>query len=132
MVMQERAEFYVKSSQWDKAASYFAKSGLKFEDVTIKLLAACDGNSSKATDHSIDHSTLKLTNMDSPKYFNPIKVYLMETLQNLPVTSKSQRTMLCIWICEILLHQLQAANLNRDLLEKEVTAEFQSFIRTNR
>lgn len=130
--MQERAEYYVKSSQWDKAAGYFAKSGLKFEDVAIKLLVACDGNSMKGNDTSVDYSTLKLTNINSAKYLNPIKVYLLETLQNLPPTSKSQKTMLCIWVCEIILHQLQASHLNKDLLEKEITAEFQAFIRGNR
>lgn len=130
--MQARAEFYVKSSQWDKAATYFAKSGLKFEDVAIKLLLACDSNNQKAMDTSIDYSTLRMIDMNNVKDLNYLKVFLVETLQNLPLSSKSQRTMLCIWICEIMLHQLQVANLNKELIEKEMIAEFQAFVRNNR
>ena len=41
-----------------------------------------------------------------------LRLYLSEILQKLPSSAKSQRTMICTWLCEILLHQIAKAPLN--------------------
>jgi hypothetical protein len=42
---------------------------------------------------------------------NPLRVYLTEMLKVLPNSSKSQRTMVCTWLCELYLHMISVSQL---------------------
>lgn len=71
----------------------------------------------------------------------PLRLYVLEILKALPAPMKSQKTMLAIWLVEIYLHQIAAAEnyeslglynspqtaptLRRD----EITSDFQRFLR---
>jgi hypothetical protein len=89
-------------------------------------------------------------------------VYLSEVLKTLPLGAKSQRTMLCTWLCELFLHQISVAAIstttsivvpvvakdvrnNKALAsqqtttsssvsqsEGELTAQFKDFLRANK
>jgi hypothetical protein len=41
----------------------------------------------------------------------PLKVFLLQVLRSLPSGAKMQRTMLCTWLCDLYLHQINLARL---------------------
>ena len=134
-VLRAQAEFYLSRGLADKAALYFARSGAPFEEVVLRLLG---GGSKKKT----------LAAKDGPE-LGSLRVYLQEELKIIPANAKSQRTMICTWLCEIFLHQIAnasfagseadddkgvAASRQPDgrLSEGELLAQFKDFIRGNR
>ena len=120
-VLRAQAEFNLSKGQSEKAALYFARSGAPFEEAVLRLLAT-----------SSPKSSIPLATTDGPE-LSALRVFLQEELKILPVTAKSQRTMICTWLCEIFLHQIASASFsgsaggNGDLL-----AQFKDFIRSNR
>lgn len=133
-VMLSRAEFCVSAKQWEKAASYFARSGVSFEEVALRL---CTVDSS-AVDSGVRMDAVydtKICLRNSGRDLNPLRVFLLEVLKALPTSCKSQRTMVCVWIMEIFLHQIAASGLNGKTeqdLSAQRTAECIEFIRANR
>lgn len=167
LVHRTRAEFYYTAGRLDKAAGYFAKSGLQFEDVTMRLLvdwksaweqhassvgvSGASANSPMAgPSHKTGASTsggsanaeaLSLVWWKEVDAATPLRLYVLEILKALPAPMKSQKTMLAIWLVEIYLHQIAAAEnyeslglynspqtaptLRRD----EITSDFQRFLR---
>jgi hypothetical protein len=126
-VLRAQADFYLSKGQADKAALYFARSGAPFEEVILRLLK------STSTKRVVgDTSPPYLAVTDSPE-LNSLRIYLQEELKVLPQNSKSHRTMLCTWLCEIFLHQIASTSYagsnggNGDVLE-----HFKDFIRSNR
>jgi hypothetical protein len=65
------------------------------------LLFAAEGGSS---------SKLCLATTDGPE-LSSLRVYLQEKLRLLAASAKSQRTMICTWLCEIFLHQISMMRL---------------------
>lgn len=47
-----------------------------------------------------------LNNIIDDNRLRTLRFYLIELLGKIPKTSKSQRTMLCTWLVEIILHQI--------------------------
>jgi hypothetical protein len=133
-VMLSRAEFNVSIKQWEKAATYFARSGLPFEEVALKLSSVdCTANdSSIKLDASFEYG-ISLRN--SGRDLNALRIFLLEVLKALPASSKSQRTMVCVWLLEIFMHQITSSSLNGKVeqeLATQRTAECVEFIRANR
>lgn len=136
-IMRAQAEFNMTApgaGRRDKAAVCFAKSGLAFDEVVLKLIncsgsfnrsssisatAAADSDTNRRGGTSTSSVTAASTLEDlrglvltGGAELTPLRVYLSETLKTLPMGAKSQRTMLCTWLCEIFLHQIAAAGIN--------------------
>lgn len=141
-VTKARADFYFKEKKFEKAAVYYAHCGMSFEEATLKLLGT---NASLAVSEKTP-----IENNDSQPNFNkfiwlsrevnlsPVRIYLLELLKLLPTTSKSQRTIVCTWLCEIYLHQITDDSLEAER-ERVVSSsqqllftEFSQFLRANR
>lgn len=61
---------------------------------------------------------------------SPLKLYLLEKLQALPVNDKTQRTILCLWIVEIFLSEMTELELLDDGPEatREMELEMGNFL----
>jgi hypothetical protein len=185
LVHRTRAEFYYSTGALDKAAGFFAKSGLQFEDVTIRLLvdwksqwqqqaaavmshhgtasgaalvSPSSSSSSAATNTGATtaaatsgggsgaNEALSLIWWKEVDAATPLRLYVLEILKALPMHMKSQKTMLAIWLVEIYLHQIAAAenyeslgvhyaststsSSNGPILRRdEITNDFQRFLR---
>lgn len=119
-IMQTRAEFLLARGEVEKAGAYFARSEVPFEDAVLRLMSnvgAIDYERGKAvaphlrTAESFAASNLRLATTDGPE-LTALRVYLQEKLRLLSVSAKSQRTMICTWLCEIFLHQMSMIRLN--------------------
>jgi hypothetical protein len=80
----------------------------------------------------------KIELTDGPELF-AVRVYLQEQLSSLSSTSKSQRTMLCTWLCEVFLHQITCAglrigtkNIVNSPTQAQLISQFKDFLRSNR
>jgi vacuolar protein sorting-associated protein 18 len=118
----------------DKAATHFAVTSLPFDEVVIMLLSATKNpinlskkkqnkkspyyqrpppssslsSSSNAAFHiqpDVDISELDLYLADEGT-ISALRIYLQEKLRMLHVSSKSQRTMIATWLCEIYIHMI--------------------------
>lgn len=107
-VLRAQAEFYLSRGLANKAALYFARAGAPFEEVVLRLLGGGSKNKSLAA-------------KDGPE-LGSLRVYLQEELKILPANAKSQRTMICTWLCEIFLHQIANASFAGSGLEDKGTA----------
>lgn len=139
-VMLSRAEFSMENNQLEKAAVFFARSGMPFEDVVLRLLKTnrVSNDATKAISNVASNSIssilcIPLDNCGTD--LNPLRLFLTEVLRSLPSSSKSQRTMICTWISEIYLHQITAAAIqgpSKEQVERQRVQEFMDFVRTNR
>lgn len=131
-IMRAQAEFLMASGgRRERAAACFAKSGLSFDEVVLRLInctgsfnkpptlpsasTVSGGSSSAAVVSSGSLSTLEDLRgliLSGGADLTPLRIYLAESLKTLPNAAKSQRTMLCTWLCEIYLHQISAAAIN--------------------
>lgn len=132
-IMRAQADFNMTvpgAGRREKAAVCFAKSGLAFDEVVLKLIncsgsfnrsstAAGDSDNNRKGGTSNSSVTAASTLEDlrglvltGGAELTPLRVYLAETLKTLPISAKSQRTMLCTWLCEIYLHQIAAAGIS--------------------
>lgn len=119
MVLSQ-AEFYYNGGEHIKAARLFARSGLSFDAVVLRLLnldldLGSRGNQMPASktvgdDELLVESVRDKITVTGGVQLSPLRVFLLETLKVLPASSKSQRTMLCTWLCEIFLHQIEIAD----------------------
>ncbi len=133
-VMLSRAEFNVATKQWEKAATYFAKSGVAFEEVALRL-ATLDSASTECNLHLDAPYDSKICLRNSGRDLNALRVFLLEVLKALATSAKSQRAMVCVWILELFLHQITSCALNgkaEQELAARRTAECIEFIRANR
>lgn len=83
---------------------------------------------------NVSTSALNLNWWKDVNAATPLRVYLLESLKTLPMSMKSQKTMLSTWLCEIYLHQLSVAenidNSNLGAVQREeLTGDFQRFLR---
>ncbi len=125
--MRAQAEFSMSSGRPEKAAVCFAKSGLSFDDVVLRLIncvdeaagsdgangsgpvpSAASGGNGSLSSRSEDLRGFILT---GGAELTPLRVYLSEVLKTLPLGAKSQRTMLCTWLCEVFLHQISVPTI---------------------
>jgi len=109
-VMKARGEFALKSGNIEQAAAYFARSGAAFENVVLRLLS----RGSTAASSSTNPTEVKAFNVTVGPELSALRIYLMEEIELLPAGSKSQRTMICTWLCEIFLHEITMAGLTRN------------------
>jgi len=126
-VMKSRAEFCITQNNWDKAASCFSHCGLSVDEVILKLLNVFDTVSferEKCSNKVFSSDVIWLTALEK---LTAIKIYLFEILKVIPTAAKSQRAMICIWLCEMYLHQLTSLG-NSAQIEDEI----RSFMRTHR
>jgi hypothetical protein len=138
-VTRSRAEFYFKEQKYEKAALYFGQSGLNFEEVVLRLLSVNESLAAllqplQAKKDSAGNA-LKFVWLSHNLDLSPIRIYLLEVLKSLPPGSKSQRTLLCTWLCEIYLYQINkstASNESGKSTTIDVTPEFMSFLRLNK
>jgi hypothetical protein len=67
-----------------------------------------------------------------------LRIYLEEKIRILPVTAKSQRTMIAIWLLEVYLHQIVTlggslqATTSEALDSNPLVIQFKEFLRSNR
>ena len=122
-VLRAQAESNLTNGQCETAAFNFLRAGVPFDEVVLRILA---------TSISTSKSSAPLATTDGPE-MSALRVYLLELLRILPIGSKSQRTMVCTWLCDVFLHQIASASFsgsaggNGDLL-----SQFKDFIRTYR
>jgi len=122
-VLRAQAESNLINGHIETAACNFLRAGVPFEEIILRILA---------TPTSTSKSFPPLATTDGPE-MNALRVYLVEQLRILPIGSKSQRTMVCTWLCDVFLHQIASASFsgsaggNGDLL-----SQFKDFIRTYR
>jgi hypothetical protein len=84
-VLTAQADHYFNSNQSELAASTYAKTKThSFEQVTLKLLALGEKDA--------------------------VKRYLSDKLDHMRSTDRAQLTMVCSWLTEMYLHQLNAAS----------------------
>lgn len=110
-VHEAQAKLYLERGELKRAAQYFAKTPTPFEDVVLKLLQSSGKTAANAA-ASAEGSVRTLTAgfaVTSELELEALQVYLDERVRNLPAADKSQKTMLCTWLLEILLHRLEMA-----------------------
>lgn len=126
-IMQTRAEFLLAKGDGGKAATYFAKSDVAFEDAVLRIISNVGtisferGKGMKLhlrTAESFASSNLQLATTDGPE-LTALRIYLQEKLGLLSASAKSQRTMICTWLCEIFLHQMSMIRLSSKWAKKE-------------
>jgi hypothetical protein len=115
-----------------QAARVLMKAGFSFDEAILKLLGlsgqqyaqmfgpiasssdsnAGNNNSAGGAAQALVQSLAKQSSsfVNSPA-LTSVRVFLLECLQVLSQASKSQRTMLATWLCEIYLHQITCAAL---------------------
>lgn len=173
------ANFHMDKGAYDKAASCFARAGITFEDASLRILgiaspvqSAENGAYGGGGAEGMDDRGAKLADasaigdllanvVNGPKLF-ALRSYLTEALRALPLSAKSQRTMLCTWLCEVYLHQISCASISKGTAssassgavvgrgsagagagagastksggptEAELVAQFKEFLRTNK
>lgn len=111
------------------AAETFARSGLPFEEVALKLISSMKISATKEDKSQPISSAFCLSS--EPEDYDSLRIYMLELLKVLPTSAKSQRTMLATWITEIYLHSIYASNYVDDQ-KADVTNQLKAFLRTNR
>lgn len=126
-----QAEFYLQNGQLVKAASYFAKtSSHAFDEIVLVLLGLVPYVASTSfvtseykTEYNhtgmVNHALSQLNLIDHTAApdssgvveFHAARTYLEETLKGLPSSSKSQKTMIATWLCEIYLYLIHCASI---------------------
>ena len=144
-VHQAHAEYHLSKGRFDDAALHFAKSDLPFEDVVLMLVSDVMGSTKPLTNAGNNGgspvlSSLKLTDA---VHTAALCTYLTEKLRIIPQSSKSQRTMVCTWLSELLLQRISVASLKGTgsegqprgsviAEEEDLINQFKDFIRANR
>lgn len=142
-VTKARAEFYFKEQKYEKAAVYYAHSGLNFEEVTLKLISVNENLavmersplqpvSKSEIDPTTPQGSGKFLWLCNHVNVAPVRIYLIELLKLLPASSKSQRTILCTWVCEIYLHEITENALSAAKGRPDLTSEFNLFLKANK
>jgi len=79
---------------------------------------------------NLNKSSLPLT---SGTELTELRLYLEEILRDLPLTSKSQRTMICTWLCELYIHEISMHTLSKSFkYDPSIMNIFQEFLRMHR
>lgn len=67
--------------------------------------------------------------LSSEANLTSLRVYLQEKLRILPVGTKSQRTMIATWLCEVYLHLIATGG---GVADSKLLRQFKDFLRNNR
>lgn len=116
-VIRSHAVFLLKAGSHEKAALQFASSDISFDEAVITII-----QSKSPLSKSVDSEVTLLA----------LRVYLIQVLKILSPSSKSQRTMVGMWLCEIYLHSLETQKLANGRVSDELLGEFRTFVRTNK
>lgn len=146
---QAHAEYHLSKGRVDDAALHFAKSDLPFEDVVL-MLVSDSGDLLKRTmtsPASGDGHFLSPLQLTDSTHTMALCTYLTEKLRLVPAAAKSQRTMVCTWLSELLLQRIALAGLKAGgsiggvdgtlrsgggAEEEDLVNQFKDFIRANR
>jgi hypothetical protein len=123
--MKSRAEFCASESNWEKAALCFSYCGLSVDEVILKLLSIESLISGEKDKYPKIISSEFIWSM-TLENLNAIKIYLLELSKVVPSSAKSQRTMICTWLCEIYLHQFSVCG------SSSIEEDIKLFMRSNR
>lgn len=126
-VSRARAEYCLSQLKLEQAALCYSKANLPFDEVVLRLLRATSASMVSPLADSMAHQSIEgdsisqalsrlvvppiqtqSLSLSQSQGLSALRVYLQEQLVTLPYHSKSQRTMLCTWLCEIFLHQITA------------------------
>jgi len=102
IVWSAQAEHLYEAGRYTDAATYFGKTSLSFEEVSLKFI--------------------RMNNRDA------LKTYLLQKLDNLTKTDVTQRTLLCTWLVEIYLDKLNRAASEKTSNVSLLKAEFKDFL----
>lgn len=116
-----QAELQLAQGLHEKAGALLAKARVPFDEAALQLLGINTATSKTMFSPAVvagemDLADLSLGNSLSLPLVNgpslsALRVFLTESLNLLPANAKSQRTMLCTWLCEVLLHQITCSAL---------------------
>lgn len=144
-VHQAHAELHLSKGRVDEAALHFAKSDLSFEDVVLMLVSKPVGEKKPGVGDAV--KVLPALQLTNGVHTAALCTYLTEKLRLIPTTAKSQRTMVCTWLSELLLQRIAMSRLNAPsgqtsgegslkatgaAEEEDLVNQFKDFIRTNR
>jgi hypothetical protein len=149
-----RGDYYFYRRNLEAAAIAYSQSNLGFEEVVLKLLNSRSIIAAKRSTQDDVFEVNQLEAEDIPGVFNPrqsnslkflplplttgpelsaVRRYLEELLCFLPLTSKSQRTIVCTWLCELFVHEIASCTLDKTRnINPDVMNRFQSFLRTHK
>eukprot|EP00002_Diphylleia_rotans_P023649 TRINITY_DN4651_c0_g1_i3.p1 TRINITY_DN4651_c0_g1~~TRINITY_DN4651_c0_g1_i3.p1 ORF type:complete len:921 (+),score=186.87 TRINITY_DN4651_c0_g1_i3:58-2820(+) len=106
-VLTAQADYYFSQRKMKMAATYYAKTQLPFEQIALKFVSS---NEREA-----------------------LSGYLQEKLNSLKPTDITQRTLLCTWLVEIYLDQLNSLEANVKEKQRDlVLDEFRQFLDENK
>jgi hypothetical protein len=143
-VLRARIELELQQQHVLKAVTLLASApgDISFDESVLRLLGLTSSLSSiSLLEHepSLDTSFTQGTNLVK------LRRYLQACLTRLPPTDKSQRCMLCTWLCEIFLHQIASIDHvdatkvvkgNKSITDKETGTEiieqFKDLLRNNK
>ena len=141
-VVRARAEFYLAVNKFEQAARIYVQANLPFDEVVLRLLRVTSANIS---DRNAIINKLITSQMLAPPVslaqmglkecpeLHALRIYLQEKLNLLPSSSKSQRTMIATWICEIFIHHITASTLCASSPTSDTLfTMFKDFLRGNR
>ncbi len=141
-VVRARAEFYIAVNKFEQAARIYVQANLPFDEVVLRLLRVTSANIS---DRNAIINKLITSQMLAPPVslaqmglkecpeLHALRIYLQEKLNLLPSSSKSQRTMIATWICEIFIHHITASTLCiSSPTADNMISMFKDFLRGNR
>eukprot|EP00605_Chrysophyceae_sp_TOSAG23-4_P000496 GSChrysophyteH1.ASY1.ANO1.556.1 assembled CDS len=126
-VMKARANAALQAGKVRQAALFFAHSGTSFEEVVMKLLGGHekDAETARPDTYAVTHSA----------ELAALRMYLLEEVDKLPAADKSQRTMLCTWLCELYLHHItvdylaeQGDAVDSTVDHRELAEKFKGFL----
>lgn len=141
MVRAMQADHYFSRKEYVVAARYYAKTKRSFEEVSLKFVSNTAANDAGGTGIVLSQ--------DQGKLRKALKTYLLEKLRNLAANDKTQKTILCMWLVEMYLNEMNDLGLNgsgggtssassstssesHDAVAADLILEFKSFLKTNR
>ena len=127
LVRAMQADHYFSRKEYVVAARYYAKTKRSFEEVVLKFV----------TDSSQENAS-KSKSTDQTKLRKALKTYLLEKLKNLAANDKTQKTILCMWLVEMYLNEMNDLGINggssideSDPVASDLILEFKSFLKVN-
>ena len=100
-----QADHYFSRKEYVLAARYYAKSKRSFEEVSLKFVSSAGTGDGAA-----------LMPEDQGKLRKALKIYLLGKLRDLAANEKMQKTILCMWLVEMYLNEMNDLGLNMNAM----------------
>lgn len=117
-----QAHYYLQHENMEQAAKHFASCSTSFDLAILTLI----DNSLETTDES--SRALIPFDITSARNVAALIAYLQTKLQILPMSQKSQRTMLATWLCELMLYDMTTSDDDKDMKVQQ----FEDFLRKHK